>query len=824
METIIPVVIEDQMKSAYVDYAMSVIIGRALPDVRDGLKPVHRRVLYTMYESKNLHNQPYKKSARIVGDVMGKYHPHGDSAIYDTLVRMAQDFSMRYMLVDGQGNFGSVDGDSPAAMRYTEVRMYRLAEELLKDLDKETVDSMPNYDGSLMEPVVLPAGFPNLLINGSSGIAVGMATNIPPHNLTEVINGVIALIENPNLTIADLMQFIPGPDFPTAGFIAGRKGTLDAYMTGRGIIKLKAKSECEYPKKGHARVVVTELPYQVNKAKLIEKIADLVKQGHIHGIHDLRDESDKSGMRIVIEVKRDMEPQLILNQLMGPTQLTTSFGVIMLAIVKGQPKVLNLKQMLQEFVKHRRDVITRRSAYELEKARAREHILEGFKIALDQIDLIIQTIRASSTPPEARERLMLKFGLTHVQAQAILDMKLQRLTGMERDKVLEELSAILQHIAELREILSSNKRLMEVITEELTRIRDEYGDERRTQFADDLSEINPEDVIPDDPVVITITAGGYIKRTPLIEYRSQKRGGRGKVGMSTRNEDIVSYMFVTTNHTSIMFFTDRGKVYPLKAYEIPQAGRQSKGRSLVNLLTFKSGEHLRAVLKIRDFDPDASLVFATKRGVVKRSSLVAFKNIRSNGMWAIKLGDGDDLVSVKLTTGSPDIIMFTRLGQSIRFPIEEVRSMGRMAAGVRGIRLKKKDVVVGMEPLQEGYALLTVTEKGMGKKTNESEYRTQHRGGVGLKTLKVTYRTGKVVGIINVVVGDEVLLSTDSGTIIRLPVGGIREIGRVTQGVRLINLRKGEKVSSVERMSAEDIREADLDDELGDKGEDLFNT
>ncbi len=822
METIIPVVIEDQMKDAYVDYAMSVIIGRALPDVRDGLKPVHRRVLYTMYEAKNLHNQPYKKSARIVGDVMGKYHPHGDAAIYDTLVRMAQPFSMRYLLVDGQGNFGSIDGDSPAAMRYTEVRMAKLAEELLRDIDKETVDLVPNYDGSLMEPAVLPAGFPNLLINGSSGIAVGMATNIPPHNMREVIDAVIALIENPDLTIPELMEIVPGPDFPTGGYIAGRKGTMDAYMTGRGIIKLKAEANCEYPKKGRARIVVTELPYQVNKAKLLEKIADLVKQGQITGIHDLRDESDKSGIRVVIEVKKDVEPKLILNQLMGPTQLTTSFGVIMLAIVKGQPRVLNLKQMLQEFIKHRMDVVTRRSAYELEKALAREHLLEGFKIALDKIDLIIQTIRESKTPPEAREKLMLRFGFTQVQAQAILDMKLQRLTGMERDKILEELAAILQKIAELREILGSRRRLMEVITEELRRIREEYGDDRRTRFAEDLTELDPRDVIPDDPVVITITSAGYIKRTPLAEYRSQKRGGRGKIGMSTRSEDEVSHLFVATNHTSIMFFTDRGRVYPLKAYEIPQAGRQGKGRSIVNLLTFKAGEHLRTVLKIREFDPEASLVFATRRGIVKRSSLDEFKNIRSNGMWAIKLTEGDDLVSVKLAVGTPDILLVTREGQSIRFSMEEVRRMGRMAAGVRGIKLQKKDQVVGMEVLEEGNAILTVTEKGMGKKTKETAYRRQHRAGVGLKALKVTYRTGKVVGVLNVVPGDELLLSTDSGTIIRLPVGDIREIGRVTQGVRLINLRKGEKVSSVERMSVEDLKEAGSEPDLSEDTPDLF--
>ena len=809
METIIPVDIQDQMKSSYVDYAMSVIIGRALPDVRDGLKPVHRRVLYTMYETKNFHNQPYKKSARIVGDVMGKYHPHGDAAIYDTLVRMAQDFSMRYPLVDGQGNFGSIDGDSPAAMRYTEVRMAKLAEELLRDIEKDTVDMVPNYDGSLREPTVLPAGFPNLLVNGSSGIAVGMATNIPPHNLTEVINAIIALIENPGLSVIDLMKYIPGPDFPTGAYITGRKGIVDAYKKGRGIIRLKAKTHIEEPSKGKPRIVVTEIPYQVNKAKLVERIAELVKKGEVTGVADLRDESDKSGMRVVIEVKRDAEPRLVLNQLLGPTQLTASFGVIMLAIVKGRPKVLNLKEMLVEFIEHRKDVVTRRTAYDLQKALAREHILEGFKIALDYIDLIIQIIRSSKTPPEARERLMERFGLSHVQAQAILDMKLQRLTGMEREKILEELAAIKQKIAELREILASKQKLMGVIKDELARIRDEYGDERRTEITDDIVELTAEDLIPDDQVVITVTAAGYIKRTPISQYRSQKRGGKGKSGMTTRKEDIVVDLFTATNLTPVLFFTNRGRVFLRKAYQIPQAQRQGKGRSIVNLLPLNRGETVNTILPIRDSGPDKSLVMATRNGIIKRTSLDAFQNIRNNGIIAIKLLDNDDLVSVKIANNDQHVLLVTKQGQSIRFPLSDVRSVGRSAVGVRGIKLSKNDHVVGMEILKEGEYVLTVTQRGFGKKSPESEYRVQHRGGSGVKAMKVTSKTGPVIGTISVKDGDEIMLSTNTGTIIRLSVNDIRSTGRVTQGVKLINIDEDQLVTSVERMIPDDTEDND---------------
>lgn len=799
--------IEDEMRSSYLDYAMSVIIGRALPDVRDGLKPVHRRVLYTMYESGNRHNAPYKKSARIVGDVMGKYHPHGDAAIYETIVRMAQDFNMRYPLIDGQGNFGSIDGDAPAAMRYTEIRMERLAEEMLVDIEKDTVDMVPNYDGSLMQPVVLPTRIPNLLINGSSGIAVGMSTNIPPHNLTEVINAAIALAKNPDATVDELMEHIPGPDFPTGGFIQGTAGIREAYRTGRGTIKIKARVVLEQKKGERPALVVTEIPYQVNKARLVERIAELYHEKRIEGIHDLRDESDREGMRIVIELKKDADPQVLENQLYALTPLRTAFNVIMLAIVRGQPRLLTLRDMLWEFLAHRKDVVTRRSIYELRKAEEREHILLGFQVALDHLDDVIALIRASKDPEEAREKLCMNFGLSEAQAKAILDMKLERLTRMERDKILEELAETRREICRLKEILGSESVLMEVIIQELSEIRDKYGDKRRTEIVEDEGELSFEDLIPEEEMVVTCSAQGFIKRTPMAQYRSQRRAGKGRAGMAVREEDHVTKVFVASTHTHVLFFTSKGRVFARRVYEIPEGARQSRGRAIVNLLDLAGDEKVQAVLPVPAFESGLSLVFATKKGLVKRTDLSLYSNIRSNGIAAIKLDPGDDLIAVGLASSEDDVLLFTREGRSIRFKIADVRPVGRVARGVRGIRLRPRDYVVGMEVLQPGCQILAVTERGFGKRTPEQEYRVQGRGGTGILAMRANQKVGFVVAMRAVKENDELLLTSDRGNMIRIPVAEIRETGRVTQGVRLMTLEQDERVVALDVLAEEEDEE-----------------
>ena len=796
---VVPVNIEDQMCSSYVDYAMSVIIGRALPDARDGFKPVHRRVLYTMHETKNFHNAPYKKSARIVGDVMGKYHPHGDSAIYDTMVRMAQDFSMRYMLVDGQGNFGSVDGDSAAAMRYTEVRMQRLAEEMLADIEKETVDMLPNYDGSLKEPAVLPSRIPNLLINGSSGIAVGMSTNIPPHCLSEVVDGTIALIRDPELTVADLMELITAPDFPTGGFILGTRGVREAYETGRGTIKMQARAEVKGDRKGEKpMIVVTEIPYLVNKARLIERIAELHKDKRVEGISDLRDESDRDGMRIVIELKRDADPQVVLNQLYAMTPMQSTFGVIMLAISNGRPRLLTLKDALNEFIDHRKDVVTRRCLFELRKAQEREHILLGYTIAIDNLDAVIETIRRSANPEEARTSLMAKFGLSEIQARAVLDLRLERLTRMERDKIVLELEEIRKRIERLREILGSEAVLMDVIVEELQEIRELYADQRRTEIAEDLGEINLEDLIAEEDMVVTVSAQGFIKRTPTAQYRSQRRGGKGSRGMGTREEDFVKDMFVASTHTWVFFFTDKGRAFRIRVFQIPAGARSAKGRALVNLLNLAADEHVAAILPVDDFETPSSFVFATKKGIVKRTDLPLFKNIRRTGLIAIKLDDDDDLIQVRLATETDQVLLFSSEGKSILFKIDDLRSIGRDTRGVRGMAVKAPDRVIGMEVLQPGNEILAVTERGYGKRTPVEEYRLQRRGGTGILAMRASTRVGFVIGMRAVRPEQEVILTTDTGTIIRTKVSDIRLIGRVTQGVKIMDLGPDDKLVAID--------------------------
>jgi DNA gyrase subunit A len=812
---VVPTNIEDEMRSSYMDYAMSVIIGRALPDARDGFKPVHRRVLFTMHETKSFHNSPYKKSARIVGDVMGKYHPHGDAAIYDTMVRMAQDFSMRYLLVDGQGNFGSVDGDAAAAMRYTEVRMTRIAEEMLADIEKETVDMVPNYDGSLEEPSVLPSRVPQLLINGSSGIAVGMSTNIPPHNLTEVIDGTIALIRNPDLTVADLMEHIPGPDFPTGGLILGTAGIRAAYETGRGAVKMQARAEVEGDRKGErTAIVVTEIPYLVNKAKLLERIAELHKEKRIEGIHDMRDESDRDGMRIVIELKKDADAQVVLNQLYTMTPMQSTFNVIMLAISRGRPVLLTLKEALNEFIHHRKDVVTRRSLYELRKAQEREHILLGYQIAIDNLDEVIALIRASRNPEEARTSLMTRFGLSEVQAKAILDLRLERLTRMERDKILLELEEIRRLIGRLREILGSDAVLMDVIVAELEEIRAKYGDDRRSEMTEDEGEIDLEDLIPVEDMVVTVSAQGFIKRTPTAVYRSQKRGGKGKSGMATREEDFVTDMFVASTHTWVLFFTDKGRAFRVRVYNIPQGSRTSKGRAMVNLLNLAGDERVRAILPVDDFGPGHSFVFATKKGVVKRTEVVLFKNIRSSGLNAIRLDPDDDLIAVRLAADEDHVLLFTRQGKSIRFAIEDVRSIGRDTRGVRGMTLKSNDCVVGMEVLTAGREILAVTERGYGKRTPADEYRIQRRGGTGILAMRANAKVGFVVGMRSVTDEDELILTSSGGTTIRVKVSDISLIGRVTQGVRVMNVSGDERLVAVDVVvEKDDEQELPLDPE-----------
>ncbi|WP_173443085.1 DNA gyrase subunit A [Selenomonas ruminantium] len=794
---IVPVNLEHEMKNCYIDYAMSVIVARALPDVRDGLKPVHRRILYAMQEAGMGSGKPYKKSARIVGEVLGKYHPHGDTSVYDAIVRMAQDFSMRYMLADGHGNFGSVDGDPAAAMRYTEVRMSKISELMLQDIDKETVDFVPNYDESLKEPAVLPSKFPQLLVNGTSGIAVGMATNIPPHNMREVIDGTLMLIDNPDTTIEELMTAIKGPDFPTAGLILGKEGIKQAYMTGRGIIKMRANAHIETMSNGKPRIVVTELPYQVNKARLIEKIAQLVRDKQIEGITDLRDESDRNGMHIVIDLRRDANANVILNQLFKHTQLQDSFGVIMLALVDGKPQVLNLKQVLHYYIKHQEEVITRRTQYELKKAEARAHILEGLTIALDHLDAVITTIRESRTADIAKEALMTGFKLSDKQAQAILDLRLQRLTGLEREKIEEEYQETLKAIEEFKAILADNQKILNIIKEELTAVKEKYGDDRRTKLTIDTSEIDVEDLIAEEDVVITLTHNNYIKRMPLDTYRRQNRGGKGIKGMGTKETDFVENLLITTTHHTILFFTTRGRVYSLKAYEIAESSRTAKGTAIINLLQLEQEEKITAVIQVKGFDPDRYLFMATRKGIVKKTSLSEFSNLRKNGLNAINLDDDDDLMGVKFTDGESYLMLGTKLGKAIAFSEDDVRAMGRMARGVKGITLSDGDEVVGMDILVRNAEVLTVTECGYGKRTSTEEYRAQTRGGKGLINMKVTEKTGQVVGIKVVRPEHELMLITTDGIVIRTNVSDISVISRNTQGVKLMTTAENDKVASM---------------------------
>ena len=801
----IPVKLEEEMRKSYMDYAMSVIIGRALPDVRDGLKPVHRRVLYAMYDLSNDWNKPYKKSARIVGDVIGKYHPHGDMAAYDALVRMAQYFSLRYPLINGQGNFGSVDGDPPAAMRYTEVRMARLAGELLADIEKETVEHIPNYDGSMMEPSILPARFPNLLVNGSSGIAVGMATNIPPHNLREVIDAVVAAINNPEISPEGLIEIIPGPDFPTAGFILGRAGIREAYLSGKGMIQLRARALIERQKRtDRESIVVTEIPYQVNKAKLLEKIAELVQDKRMEGISDLRDESDREGMRIVIELKRDTVAQVVLNQLFKHTQMQVTFGIILLAIVHGQPQMLNIKELIQQFINHRKEVVTRRNQFELRKAEANAHILEGLKTALDHLDRVIALIRSSKTPKDAKEGLMAKFSLAEAQAQAILDMRLQRLTNLEREKINEEYKEVIKLIARLKEILSNERLLLNLIIDELQEIKDRYGDERRTQIIEEAQEINLEDLIVEEDMVVTISHSGYIKRNAISLYRSQRRGGRGKMGMTTKEEDFVEQLFIASTHSYILFFTDSGKVYWLKVHELPQGGRMTRGKAIVNLLNISGEEKITAILPVRNFEEGKHVIMTTKKGVVKKTDLMSYSHPRSGGIIALTLDPGDELISACLTDGTKEILLSSREGKAIRFAEEEARAIGRTARGVKGITLGRDDLLVSMDiitPGTLGASILSVTENGFGKRSPVDEYPLQSRGGKGVITIKTTSRNGKLVGTQQVTEQEDVMLITDKGKIIRLRGEEISVIGRNTQGVKLIELEAGERVMAVARLA-----------------------
>jgi len=799
-----PVDIEDELKRSYIDYAMSVIVGRALPDVRDGLKPVHRRVLYGMFESGSTSSKPYKKSARIVGEVMGKYHPHGDAAIYDTVVRMAQDFSLRYLLVDGQGNFGSVDGDSAAAMRYTEVRMTKLAEELLKeDIDKDTVDWVENYDGSLKEPVVLPARFPNLLVNGSTGIAVGMATNIPPHNLGEVIDGLLMLIERPEITIQELMQAIPGPDFPTRGFIHGLDGIHSAYHTGRGGIRMRARASIEtHARTDRQSIIVSEIPYQVNKAKLLTQIAGLVRDKRLEGIRDLRDESNRDGIRIVIEVKRGEVPEVILNQLYKMTQMQSSFGIILLAIVDNQPKVLNLKQILAHFIDHRKTVVVRRTRFDLRKAEERAHILEGILKALDHLDEVITTIRASQTPREARVRLMEGFALSEVQAQAILDMRLQKLTGLERQKVVEEYKELMELIEQLRAILASDHLVLEEIRQGLEAIKKAYGDPRRTEIIPETGDITIEDMIADEDMVITVTKTGYIKRSPLSLYRAQHRGGKGRMGMVTKDNDYVEHLYVASAHSYILVFTERGQVHWLKVHEIPQMGPASKGKAIVNLLNLEKHENIATTVAVRDFPDSHNLIFATEKGTIKKTQLSAYSNPRSGGIIAIRVDEGDRLLDVRVTDGDKTILLATAKGFSIRFSEKDTRALSRATRGVRGISLRKGDKVVSMETLDpEAGEVLSVAEKGIGKRTPVDQYRLQKRGGKGIINLKVSEKTGEVIGAKQVRSEDGLMLITQEGKIIRIAVDGVRISARSTQGVKLMDLEGEDRLVSVARLS-----------------------
>jgi DNA gyrase subunit A len=804
MSNVVQVNIEDEMRGAYLDYAMSVIIGRALPDVRDGLKPVHRRALYAMYDLGNTYNKAYKKSARIVGDVIGKYHPHGDSAVYDTIVRMAQDFSLRYPLIDGQGNFGSIDGDSAAAMRYTEIRMEKITDEILADLEKETVDFGPNYDGSLQEPLVFPTKIPNLLINGSTGIAVGMATNIPPHNLGEVVDATLALINNPSLDVDGLMEFVKGPDFPTGGTIFGGNVLKLAYKTGRAVITIRAKSEIETYKNDRERIIVTELPYQVNKAKLIEKIADLVNDDKLEGISDIRDESDRSGMRIVIEIKKNESSSVVLNRLYKMTQLQDSYGIALLAIDHHQPKMFNLKDMIQAFIEHRKDVVIRRTVFDLRKAEARLHILEGLKRAVEHLDEVIALIRASANAPEALTGLMTKFAFSQLQAQAILDMRLQRLTGLERDKIIDEYNEVLRIIGDLKDILSKESRVYEIISGELTEIRERYADDRRTEITlDESSDIDIESLITDEPTLLTITRTGYIKRQDPNQFKSQGRGGKGIIGMNTDDEDFVNQIFKTTTLSQLFCLTDKGRLHVVKVYKIPEATRTSKGKAIVNLLTLQADEKVMMILPVKDYNENNFLVMATKSGIVKKTALSEYKNVRTTGINAISIEEGDALIGARISDGSNEIFMTSASGMSIRFAEKDVRPMGRTAYGVYGMSLDEGDSVVGMElihPAESSNEILVVSELGYGKRTPVSEYRVQTRGGKGIITLKVTDKTGQLMSARQVTPSDDLMLFSSRGKLIRIKIGEISEQSRNTQGVRLMTVDSGEKVVAVENI------------------------
>ena len=806
-DNVLPRDIVDEMKESYLNYSMSVIVSRALPDVRDGLKPVHRRILFGMSELGSSWNRPYKKSARIVGDVLGKYHPHGDSSVYDALVRMAQKFSMRYELVDGQGNFGSIDGDNAAAMRYTESRMTKISSEMLKDLDKDTVDWGLNFDETLKEPTVLPSAVPTLLVNGSEGIAVGMATKIPPHNLTEVVNGLIALIENKDISTEEIMTHIKGPDFPTAGLIMGMDGLKSAYETGRGKIKMRARAHIETNKSGRNSIVITEVAYQTNKANLVEKIADLVRDKKVVGISDLRDESDKDGIRVVIETKRDAVPEVILNQLYKHTQLQDTFGIILLALVGGVPKIMPLKEILTHFINFRHEVVVRRTQFELKEAEARAHILEGLKTALDNIDEVIKVIRGSKNPTQAKEGLMNSFSLSEIQAQAILEMRLQKLTGLEVEKVVAEYKELIKIISNLRGILESETQRMDIIKKELSDVRELYGDERRTEIIQVDMDFSMEDLIAEEEVVLTITHQGYIKRTALNTYRTQRRGGRGIQGAMSKDEDFVEHLFIANTHHYMLFFTDKGKCFWLKVYDIPQGGRATRGRAVVNLIGCEPGEKVKAFVSVKEFDDDHYIVMATKNGIVKKTVLSAYGNPRKGGIYAIEIREGDELIEARITNGEHDILLGTHEGKSIRFSEKNIRPSGRKTMGVIGIRLgSSQDRVIGMLVVRREGTILVATEKGMGKRTEVIQYRTQTRGGKGVMTMRCTDKTGKMVKIMEVVDSDDLIVITDSGVLMRQSVGAIRTIGRVTQGVRLVKLDEGASISSITRVISEEVK------------------
>jgi DNA gyrase subunit A len=799
--------IEKELKKSYLDYAMSVIIGRALPDVRDGLKPVHRRALFAMRELSNYHNRPYLKSARIVGDVIGKYHPHGDTAAYDTIVRMAQNFSMRYPLVDGQGNFGSVDGDSPAAMRYTEARMTKIDQEMIADLEKETVDFIPNYDNSLSEPVVFPTKIPNLLINGSSGIAVGMATNIPPHNLTEVIDGLIAMIDNPHITAHQLTEIITGPDFPTGAYICGRAGIREAYETGRGSILIRSKTHIEEREKGgREAIIITEIPYQQNKAALVEKIALLIKDKKVEAISEIRDESDRHGMRVVLELKRGEMSEVVLNQLYKHSPLQKSYGIIFLSIVNNRPEVLNLKQILENFLLHRRTVVYRRTVYDLRKAEERAHILEGLKVAISNLDEVVALIKASENPREAKAGLMERFSLSEIQAQSILDMRLHRLTGLEREKIVNEFEELSRQIAWYRQVLADESLILKIIRDEFLEIKEQYGDERRTEIIEAPDEILPEDLIPQEEMVVTVTHSGYIKRNPVSLYRSQKRGGKGVRGITTIEEDFVSDLYLASTHDMFLFFTNQGRVFWRKVYEIPQAGRTARGKAIVNLLHLSEGEKMAAILPVSSFETDEEhyIFMVTKLGRVKKTSLSEFRRPLRKGKIALRINEGDEIISAIITNGSNEILLVSQNGMSIRFDERDVRPMGRVAAGVKGVSLKRGDAVVGVEVLATNYSILAVTENGYGKRSSVDEYRLQKRGGKGVIAIKASERNGKIIGAMQVVEDDEIMLIASSGKIIRINMQNVRVIGRNTQGVRLINLEPGEKVVAMDMVATDE--------------------